>query len=227
MAEKKKTTFPMLSPKSWWIIRKRFMESIPKEVTNSYLSSVLNVSKDSARTNVMAYLKMIGLINEEGKPESLANKWRDDTQYSDVCEEIKKNVYPQDLLDAAPDPVNNRQAAERWFLNETGAGKKALNRMTSFYALLSEADLEGKKKALRPPKDKKEVTPPKKERKIKKPQEEGEAEQEPLLPSHLIPSVHIDLQIHLSPEAKLDQIDKLFESMAKHLKEFFLLKRIK
>ncbi len=29
--------------------------------------------------------------------------------------------------------------------------------------------------------------------------------------------LHIDIQVHISPEASLDQIDKIFESMAKHL----------
>jgi hypothetical protein len=31
------------------------------------------------------------------------------------------------------------------------------------------------------------------------------------------PSVHIDIQIHISAEASADQIDQIFKSMAKHL----------
>ncbi|MCQ1855838.1 DUF5343 domain-containing protein [Neorhizobium galegae] len=31
------------------------------------------------------------------------------------------------------------------------------------------------------------------------------------------PAVHIDIQIHISPESTTEQIDKIFESMAKHL----------
>lgn len=31
------------------------------------------------------------------------------------------------------------------------------------------------------------------------------------------PSVHIDIQVHISPDASAEQIDKIFESMAKHL----------
>jgi hypothetical protein len=31
------------------------------------------------------------------------------------------------------------------------------------------------------------------------------------------PSVHIDIQIHISPEASVDQIDQIFKSMSKHL----------
>lgn len=32
------------------------------------------------------------------------------------------------------------------------------------------------------------------------------------------PSLHIDIQIHISPQASESQIDKVFESMAKHLR---------
>ncbi|WP_449369993.1 DUF5343 domain-containing protein [Thiomonas sp.] len=32
-----------------------------------------------------------------------------------------------------------------------------------------------------------------------------------------VPSVHIDIQIHISPEATTDQIDQIFKSMSKHL----------
>lgn len=35
--------------------------------------------------------------------------------------------------------------------------------------------------------------------------------------SRSTPSVHIDLQIHVSPEASPEQIDQIFKSMAKHL----------
>ena len=31
------------------------------------------------------------------------------------------------------------------------------------------------------------------------------------------PSLHIDLQIHISPDASAEQIDKIFASMSKHL----------
>jgi len=31
------------------------------------------------------------------------------------------------------------------------------------------------------------------------------------------PSLHIDIQVHISPDSSPEQIDKIFESMAKHL----------
>lgn len=45
-----------------------------------------------------------------------------------------------------------------------------------------------------------------------------EAPQTPQVPSSSSgPEVHIDIQIHISPESSAQQIDKIFESMAKHL----------
>jgi hypothetical protein len=35
--------------------------------------------------------------------------------------------------------------------------------------------------------------------------------------SGALPGLHIDVQIHISPEAAPDQIDQIFASMAKHL----------
>ncbi|MDN7619565.1 hypothetical protein QZM39_06950 [Burkholderia cenocepacia] len=42
----------------------------------------------------------------------------------------------------------------------------------------------------------------------------------PPVGSAFSPKLHIDVQIHISPESSAEQIDKIFESMAKHLKDF-------
>jgi hypothetical protein len=39
----------------------------------------------------------------------------------------------------------------------------------------------------------------------------------PTVPEDVGPEVHIDIQIHISPESTAEQIEKIFESMAKHL----------
>jgi len=38
--------------------------------------------------------------------------------------------------------------------------------------------------------------------------------------SNFQPKIHIDVQIHISPESTADQIDQIFASMAKHLGNF-------
>jgi len=227
MANQTKESFPMLPPKNWWTLRKRFQQTLPANVTPSYLAPVLGITEDSARNNVLPYLKTMGLIDQEGKPTELANNWRIDDGYSKVCSQIIKKIYPQELLDAFPEPSKNRAALESWFASKTGSGKVAARRMATLFVLLKEADVtKGEKIKVTKPKPKK---PPKDQRIIKKetskvittsdqPQIEPPPQTNFGLP---YPSIHIDLQIHLSPEASSNQIEQIFSSMAKHLKGFF------
>ncbi len=139
MAEQK-DDYPKMPAKQWWALRNRFKQSIPGAVTNSYLATILNMEEISAGKNVLPALKRIGLIDQEGKPQELARRWRDDDEYSKVCEEIKAAVYPAELLDAVPNPNTNKAAAVRWF-SKSGAGSSLVEKRVAFYQLLSEADL--------------------------------------------------------------------------------------
>lgn len=218
MAERK--SFPMLPGKHWWTLRDKFKQSMPGVVTDSYLAAALNMQPKSARNNVLPYLKDIGLIDEEGKIQDLAKAWRDDHQYADVCNTIRDAVYPGDLLAAAPDPSADRGAVGRWFANHTGAGASAVRRMVQFYAIVLEADVTK-------PREKKTNTntrPTKAKPKPsvqKKPESRMGTQTPPSTPPAPLPQgmpgVSINLEIHISADASPDQIDKIFESMAKHV----------
>ena len=71
-------------------------------------------------------------------------------------------------------------------------------------------------------KAKKEATPKPQAQKPspakKPPKSEIQPSKQDVLPT---PSLHIDIQIHISPQASDPQIDKVFESMAKHLKDLY------
>lgn len=227
MANQTKESYPMLPPKSWWTLRKRFQQTVPSGVTPSYLSPVLGITEGSARNNVLPYLKTMGLIDQEGKPTELANNWRMDDGYSKVCSQIIKKIYPQEVLDAFPELPENRATLESWFASKTGSGQVAARRMATLFVLLRESDpTKGEKIKVAKPKPKK---PPKVQKTIKKETSKvistsGQTQIEPppqISPMPPYPSIHIDLQIHLSPEASSDQIDQIFSSMAKHLKGFF------
>src|SRR5439155_9073522 len=113
-------TFPRLPITHWWTLRKKFKQSIPGVVTDNYLATVLNMKVDSARANVLPFLKQLGIIDEDGKTGDRALLWRDDEHYPAVCKEILKEVYPDELLQAVPNPTAERDKAERWFENHTG-----------------------------------------------------------------------------------------------------------
>jgi hypothetical protein len=123
--------------------------------------------------------------------------------------------------DAFPEPLQDRDGITRWFSLHTGNGVNAVSKMVTFYLLLVEADpsksakssnsTAGKKKrkAKEPKKESTRTTPEKPT--IKKEEAEQRSEQKKK------PDLNINLEIHISSDASEDQIDKIFESMAKHL----------
>lgn len=218
MAEQKKS-YPMLPIAHWWALRKKFKQSIPGVVTDSYLATVLSMGANSARANVLPFLKTLGIIDEEGKTGERAKLWRDDGRYPDVCKEILKEVYPQELLDAVTDSAQ-REQAETWFAHKTGAGKSAVARMTALYCVLLEADAskqpDEKAERARPEKkpERKSVTVASAPvaREVIKHAAENSKPQGPQ-----IPGININLEIHISADSTPDQIDAIFASMAKHI----------
>lgn len=221
MAEEKKQSFPRMSASHWWALRDRFKQSIPGIVTENYIATVLNMSIISARTNVLPPLRQIGIIGDDGKPNEIAKRWRDDTQYPKVCEEIKKNIYPDELIDAIPDPEHNKDAAERWFAHTTGVGVVAVRKMVSFYSLLCQADPATPLKVKNQKSVKmKKSTISNKQKSIRKKDKKIIEDKSVNLGSHIkpkYPEISINLQIHISSDASTDQIDQIFESMAKHI----------
>ena len=216
MADKKKT-FPMLPIGHWWSLRKKFKQSIPGVVTNSYLATVLQMGIESARANVLPFLKTLGIIDAEGKTGERAKQWRDDARYAQVCKDILSEVYPAELLHAVTDP-SHRQQAETWFANETGAGEAAVARMAVLYCVLLEGD------ASKQPDEK--TDRPRPEKKVTKTRE-ADRPVPPTPPKQIhtreenanvaIPGININLEIHISADSTPDQIDAIFAGMAKHI----------
>jgi hypothetical protein len=228
MADDNKTIFPLIPEKRWWILRDQFKKTIPREVTATYLKSILQLNSDSAVRNTINPLKRLGLLDEENKPTDLANDWRNDEKYSDVCKQMLER-YPRELRDLFADPDVDKSRVEDWFRHSGKLGDSAARQSAALYLLLLDAqpksstDFIGTKKPKRSdsvrksPKSKLVTPEPKTEQTVIEPQVA------PPLPSGLNAnakdwfSLHIDLQIHISPEADADQIDNIFASMAKHI----------
>lgn len=215
-----KKTYPRLPLTAWWKLRKQFKQSIPGVVTESYLATVLSMKPDSARANILPFLKQLGIVDEEGRTGERAKLWRDDEQYPDVCKQILQEVYPDELLHAAPGPNVDRAKAERWFAHQTGTGAGAAGQMTSIYSVLVEADAskqpdqEKKERPVRVSEDRpKRTAIP-----VTKPRESQESvKASPDSHRGQVPGININLQVHISADATADQIDQIFASMAKHI----------
>lgn len=221
MVETKKS-FPMLPIGHWWELRKKFKQSIPGVVTDSYLATILDMQANSARANVLPFLKQLGIIDEEGKTGERARLWRDDGHYPEVCQAMLREVYPAELLEAVPNPNSDRARAERWFATQTGAGEAAAKRMASLYAVLTEADAS--KQLDQEKKDRTRKASPERSTREKKvsrtaPVTAPDEEHGKHSPQghKMVPGININLEIHISADATPDQIDQIFASMAKHI----------
>lgn len=216
-----KQTYPMISEKNWWDLRNQFKKTIPSNVNPSYVKSLLGFnSDDSARNNIILPLKQLGIIDEEGKPTALANEWRSDEKYENACKAMLTAIYPQELTDLFPDEEIDSSRVKAWFMDTASIGQSAAGKIANTFILIRTAKVKEPtaKKAAAPkngaPKKKTRVTMPVPDAPSIQPQKAPAQDQSAGVVS---PSVHIDIQVHISPDASAEQIDKIFESMAKHL----------
>lgn len=228
-------TYPYVNARVWWDLRRRFKTTMPKgEVNAGYLAGVLGIGEKAA-ANVVPALRALGLIDDAGHTTDRANAWRDDTLYPQVTAAMLEEVYPQELRDMAPPPQPDRDAVERWFMRETGAGEAAIGMMARAYLLLAAGDVAGDQPAQDRPqparprpaaaKGPRGGDAPVRARAAVPAAKGAPADGQPpagaVAPSvsgrHLTPSVHIDIQVHIDPAATAEQIDQIFASMARHL----------
>lgn len=211
-------SFPMISERNWWAIRDKFKAALPTTVTPNYIKTLLSLSSDaSASSNVILPMKRIGLLDSDGKPTPLANDWRLDHKYKEVCDTIVKDVYDGELLDLFPDQEVDRSTAKNWFMGR-GVGEGAADKMVALFILLKSGEIKDRKtnptkKQVTPSAksgNKPKVTPP--ESGVDSPKGKDSSTERTSKPN-----LHIDLQIHISPESTPDQIEAIFASMAKHL----------
>ncbi|HXR39901.1 MAG TPA: DUF5343 domain-containing protein [Terracidiphilus sp.] len=231
-SEVKKKSYPMLPISHWWALRRKFRQSIPGVVSDTYLATVLSMGTQSARANVLPFLETLGIIDHDGKPTERAKLWRDDEKYSEVCKAILKEVYPEELKSAVPDPGLEKEKAKSWLAHQTGVGGAAASRMVALYSVLVEADaskqpdLDKKRAAKKTPS--KAASAGTAKSNLAQPPAAASKPASDLQKDHAgdssksralthIPEVNINLQIHISADASPDQIEQIFASMSKHL----------
>lgn len=228
-------TYPKISKKIWWLFRSRLAKSMPTVVTPTLVSSLAEMTEGSARSNVIAPLRELGLLDKDNKPTTLAEKLRHDDDYKDVCHEIRKQVYPTDLIEAFSDAQpDQKEAIAKWFMKVGKVGDAAARMYADTYILLSQADVNKQNDTSSPavktptrstsnkPKVKVEAIQTQKEKLNTdvaiKPQPNDDQHGGNI--KRRMPAIHIDVQVHISPDTSSEQIDKIFASMAKHLGGF-------
>lgn len=176
---------------------------VPTKATVKWLKSVgFTSSNDSGLLPVLRY---IGFIDQSGAPTSIWKNYRG-SDHKKVLASAMREGYAE-LFAVYPD-ANARSAPELEHVvsTSTNAGKQAITKtVRTFQNLCKKADFSASGGGAAPDKPQPPAASP------------ANVAAAGAGSTQASPSLHIDIQVHISPDATSDQIEKIFESMAKHL----------
>lgn len=179
---------------------------VPQKATQEWLKSI-----GYASSNDRVYLRVLrqlGFTDANGAPTDVWRRFRGNDHGAILATQLK-TAYP-DLFQTYPDAWKRSQAeVEAHFRATTSLGAATVGlAWSTFEALASMAVFEETLGS-----DTRSQT------------SAGAAERTsdvvlttlPATPTRPSPSIHIDVQIHISPESSAEQIEQIFASMAKHI----------
>ncbi len=184
---------------------------VPSKVTVRWLTSIGFTSSNDA--SLLGVLKFIGFVDASGVPTPKWSNYRG-TNYRKVLAEAIREGYI-DLFAVYPDAWQRSQTElEHVFSTSSTGGQqviaktvstfKSLAELAEFTPVAAQTDMHMSSGPLHVP-----VSGP-----------SSGSTTAPLSADRTRgsgPSVHIDVQVHIAPEASADQIEQIFASMAKHL----------
>ena len=193
MAEYQYTTVPGKIKK---LLSKIHEVGVPAKASIRWLKSMgFNSSNDGT---LLTVLKFIKFIDGSSIPTTKWNDYRG-TKYAQVLANAIMEAYT-DLFVAYPNAHSRTDnELEHVFSTSTSAGKQVIKKtLQTFRKLCEQADFSASGITMLP---RAPASPPPDVSSI------GQAQ----------PSLHIDVQVHISPDATPEQIEQIFSSMAKHL----------
>jgi hypothetical protein len=182
---------------------------IPPRATSQWLKSIGFTSSNDQ--SLIGVLKLIGFCDGSGVPTEFWKQYRG-AKHRDVLSSALRKGYSE-LFAVYPDAWNRQpQDIEHVFSTSSTAGKQAIGKaVATFNALAELADFQNTTASLGTADLQIDSGT------MHTPIASGRPKLQQTMPESGAPSVHIDIQIHIAPEANSDQIDQIFASMAKHL----------
>ena len=182
---------------------------VPTTTTTRWLELLGFRSKNDR--GMLGVLKFIGFIDEAGHPTNRWKQYRGPRPRQVVAEGVREGY--SGLFEVYPNAWKcTQEELQSFFRLYSTAGTQVVSKTVStFVALCDLADFEAAPLPTRVVESKPTQIAPEAVRQ----DEEAELERrEPAPPC--VPSLHIDIQIHISPDSTSEQIDQIFASMAKH-----------
>jgi hypothetical protein len=175
---------------------------VPAKVSVQWLKTLGFTSSNDA--TMLPVLKFIGLADQSGAPTQKWSLFRGSNSKAVLASAIQQgyaalyNIYPDAHLRTQTD-------LENVFKTSSTSGQQAITKtVNTFKALVGAAEFSNT-----PPPDALHAPGP-----LHAPAATAHSSTHAGVAS---PSLHIDIQVHISPESTPEQIDKIFASMAKHL----------
>jgi len=180
----------------------------PEQATNKWITMI--GFKSSNDRSLIRVLQFLGFIDANHRPTEIWRNYRN-SDHSKVLAKAIISSYG-DLYKLYPNAhEKNSEDLSNYFRGLTNASEQVISKAVSTFSSLCElADFSYEKGV------EKLKSSTRKEEHI-----EDEIPRQPhsetIRSFSFDPSVHIDIQIHISPDSNSDQIDAIFKSMSKHL----------
>lgn len=177
---------------------------VPPRATTQWLKSIGFTSSNDA--TLIGVLKQVGLADSSGVPSSRWSQFRGRDHKTVLASAIREGyaelfaVYPDAWQRSITDlehVFSTSSTGGKQVISKTVATFKNLCASAEFSDLPEEADLVVGDAPLHTPISSRTASA--------------------ASAKNLNPSVHIDIQVHISADASSDQIDQIFKSMGKHL----------
>lgn len=133
--------FPKVSNTAWRTLRSRVSSAPSTKLTPTGVAAILGLASPvSARSNVVAPLRRLGLIDDDGSLTSLGQKWRVNSTYPQACEEIIKEIYPEELSSlTGEDGKPDLGQVKTWFSHK-GFGNSNASQMAGTFVMIAVKD---------------------------------------------------------------------------------------
>ena len=200
MAEFAYTTVPGKIPT---LLQKIRDVGVPTKITTPWLKTIgFTSSNDSTLVGV---LRQVGLIDASSVPTPIWTQYRSN-RHKAILGKAIRDGYAELFAVYADAQSRPNSELEDVFSTSSSAGKQTISKTVSTFRSLAENADFG------------EYDPPTAVDTSATPLHHpvGAAANVSSAPQRL-PAVHIDIQIHIAPEASTQQIDDIFRSMSKHL----------
>lgn len=213
------TNYPQIPRTVWLGVRDQLLKSPTVAVTEDLLAAKLDVQLTAARQYIKELAK-VGVLDENGKATELAKRWRLDDEHAGAIREILQAAYGEELMSLAPPGEAKRDVVKRWFMQK-GLGEGSAGNRAATYLMIANSD--SREDVVPGGSDSASAKKPRsrKPQSNQKPDNESNARKKTRAAQDssaaFVPSVNLNLQIHISAEATAEQIDAIFASMRKHL----------